>query len=216
MRSAPRRELATRKAGWARSLAHRLAGWGVRPNAVSVGSVVFAAVSGACFALVPDARGGAQIGLLLSAAATVQLRLLCNLLDGMLAVEEQLKSATGELYNEIPDRLGDIFILIGAGYSVRDFAWGVELGWIATVLAMVTAYVRVLGGSLGFDQSFMGPMAKQHRMFTLTVFTLAAAGQVLLELPVHAVRVGLGLIVVGSFLTALRRTRRIAGQLRSR
>ena len=87
---APRRELQTRNAGWARLLARQLARLGVRPNAVSMASVVFAGAAGACLAISPAARGGARAALLVAAAALVQLRLLCNLLDGRLAVEEGL------------------------------------------------------------------------------------------------------------------------------
>jgi hypothetical protein len=50
-----------------------------------------------------------------------------------------------------------------------------DLGWLAAVLAIATAHVRAFGGSLGYGQDLTGPMAKQHRMFTLTVGTLAAA-----------------------------------------
>src|SRR4029434_6543150 len=104
-----------------------------------------------------------------------QLRLLCNLLDGMLAVEEGLKSATGEIFNELPDRVADVVILVGAGYAVPGVPFMPALGWLAAVLALLTAYVRALAGSLGLTQHFVGPMAKQHRMFTLTVAALVAA-----------------------------------------
>jgi len=49
--TAPRRELATRRAGWAVGLARWLASRGVRPNAVSIAGIGFAAVSGLAFAL---------------------------------------------------------------------------------------------------------------------------------------------------------------------
>ena len=42
---------------------------------------------------------------------------------------------------------------------------GSTLGWAAAVLALLTAYIRALSGSLGLPQRFLGPMAKQHRMF---------------------------------------------------
>lgn len=34
-------------------------------------------------------------------------------------------------------------------------------------LRVMTAYIRVLGGSCGLEQRFTGPMAKQHRMALL-------------------------------------------------
>lgn len=173
-------------------------------------------MSGA-FWFVPEfTGGGARATLLLAAAAGIQLRLLCNLLDGMLAVEGGFKSNAGEIYNELPDRIADVLILVGAGYSLRDVAYGVPLGWAAAVTAVFTAYVRLLGGSLGVTQHFIGPMAKQHRMFTLTLATLLAAGETLLEARPLAIRIGLAVIVAGSILTAARRTRRIVEEVAAR
>jgi phosphatidylglycerophosphate synthase len=212
----PRRPLATRNAGWAIALARWLARIGVRPNAVSIASVGFALGASVAFSLAPELARVGRAALLLVAAASIQLRLLCNLLDGMLAVEEGLKSKTGEIYNDLPDRVADPIILVGAGYSVRYLAFGVTLGWAAAVLAVFVAYVRLLGGSLGVTQHFMGPMAKQHRMFTLTVVTLLAAVETLLDMPPRAIRIGLGVIVAGSIVTAIRRTRRIASEVAAR
>lgn len=214
--AAPRRVLATRDAGWAKTFARWLGRSGVRPNAVSIAGVVFALGASVAYYLVPELSRGWRTVLLLVAAASVQLRLLCNLLDGMLAVEEGFKSKTGEIYNDLPDRVADVFILVGAGYSVRDLAYGATLGWAAAVLALFTAYVRILGGSLGVTQHFIGPMAKQHRMFTLTIVTLLAAVETLLGMPPRAIRIGLGLIVAGSIVTAFRRTRRIAREVDAR
>ena len=126
------------------------------------------------------------------------------------------KTRTGELYNEIPDRLADVLILVGAGYAIRGLAYGVMLGWTAAVLAVFTAYVRLLGGSLGLTQHFIGPMAKQHRMFTLTVAALAAAAETFASFPERALRAGLTVIVVGAIVTAVRRIRRLALELSAR
>ena len=211
-----RRQLATRRAGWAVTLARWLAQLGVRPNAVSIAGIVFAAASGLAFALVPNLDESRRAALLFAAAAGIQLRLLCNLLDGMLAVEEGLKSKTGDIYNEVPDRIADIFILVGAGYAIRDLPYGVTLGWAAALVAVLTAYVRVFAGSLGATQHFIGPMAKQHRMFTLTVATLLAVGETLAGLPARAIRIGLIVIIAGSIVTAIRRTLRIVAEVKAR
>ena len=93
----------------------------------------------------------------------------------MLAVEEGLKSPTGDIFNEVPDRIADVIILVGAGHAATSVGTGLSLGWMAALAAVFTAYVRVFGGSLGLTQHFIGPMAKQHRMFTLTLATLVAA-----------------------------------------
>src|SRR5689334_12887314 len=125
MTSLARRELATRRTSWAKSLAAALAAAGATPNAVAITGTGFAA-----------------------AAAAIQLRLLCNLLDGMLALEQGLQTATGALYNEVPDRISDVAILAAAGYSIGGVTAGVTLGWAAAAAALFTAYVRLLGGSL--------------------------------------------------------------------
>jgi phosphatidylglycerophosphate synthase len=198
------------------ALARWLARSGVQPNAVSVAGIGFAALSGLALALSPNLDREARAAALFAAAAGIQLRLLCNLLDGMLAVEEGLKSQTGDIYNELPDRIADIVILLGAGYSTRDLPYGVSLGWAAALAAVMTAYIRVFGGSIGAAQHFIGPMAKQHRMFAITLATLAAVGETLAGGPTHAIRVGLVVIVAGALVTAIRRTRRIAAEVKSR
>ena len=54
---------------------------------------------------------------LIATAACVQLRLVCNLLDGMVAIEGGKSTATGALFNEIPDRLADPLFLVPLGYA---------------------------------------------------------------------------------------------------
>lgn len=212
----PRRTLATRDAGWARALARRLGRAGVRPNTVSIASVVFALVACDALYLVPDLTPGMRTLALLVAAAAIQLRLLCNMLDGMLAVEEGLKTRTGDIYNDLPDRLADVLILVGAGCSIRHLPGGATLGWAAAVMAVFTAYVRLLGGSLGVTQHFIGPMAKQHRMFALTTATLLSAVETMLGLPPRAMRIALVVIVAGSIATVYRRTVRMLNEVEGR
>ena len=215
-RVAPRRVLATRNARWASTLAWRLRASGVRPNAVSVAGVGFALASAASFVLSATATDHTRAALLIGAAACIQLRLLCNLLDGMLAVEGGLGSATGAIFNDLPDRLADVVILVGAGYAVREAPLVPILGWAAAVAAVLTAYIRALGGSLGLTQHFIGPMAKQHRMFTLTMAALLAAGEVFADHSTRAIPAGLAVILAGSVVTAVRRTRRILAEASAR
>ncbi|MEQ1843429.1 MAG: CDP-alcohol phosphatidyltransferase family protein, partial [Verrucomicrobiales bacterium] len=105
-----RRPLKTRSSRWAAGLSRALLGLGLRPNFVSLMSVVFAAGTAASLFLLSSAHLPKTVFWIL-AAAGVQLRLLCNLMDGMLAVEGGLKTPNGDLYNEFPDRLSDILIL---------------------------------------------------------------------------------------------------------
>src|SRR5262249_37639510 len=150
---------------WARFLANALVRARVTPNAISVVSVVFAAAGAAALHYLPTVPG------LLITALCVQLRLLCNLLDGMVAIEGKRQSRTGALYNEIPDRFADSIFIVALGYYVNL----PEVGWFGALAAAVTAYIRVLGGSLGLPQNFRGPMAKQHRMAVMTAACVLGA-----------------------------------------
>jgi phosphatidylglycerophosphate synthase len=205
MTSAPRRELATRHASWARRLASLLGRAGVRPNTVSIGSVMFALTAFIAFAFAPAVDPISRALLLVTAAAAIQLRLLCNLLDGMLAVEEGLKTKNGELFNEIPDRIADVLVLVGAGCSMAEQPAGILVGGAAALAAVFTAYVRVLGGSLGVTQPFSGPMAKQHRMFVVTLAALVASVETLTRVTSAALPVALVVVTAGAVLTAFRR-----------
>jgi phosphatidylglycerophosphate synthase len=154
-----RRPLASRSTRWASFLSSAAIRIGLSADAISVGSLVFAA-AGAAGLLWLDRPWN-----YLACAVAVQLRLLANLLDGMVAIEGGRKSKVGALYNEVPDRLADSLFLVTLGYAI-GMPW---LGWLAALAAAVTAYIRVLGGSLGLPQDFRGPMAKPHRMAALTV-----------------------------------------------
>jgi len=214
--AAARRVVATRDAEWARSFASWLGRCGVRPNSVSAASMVCAAAAAAAFVTVPNLTGAWRAVAFVLAAASVQCRLVCNMLDSILAVEEGFRTATGDIYNDLPDRIADVVILAGAGYACRDQSAGPLLGWLAAVSALFTAYVRVLGGSLGVTQHFIGPMAKPHRMFVLTVASLVAAIESLFGLAGCALQLGLAVIVIGSGVTVVRRIRRIASELEAR
>jgi phosphatidylglycerophosphate synthase len=213
-----RRPLQSRQTRWAVATASWFTRRRVQPNAISLASVVFAALAGGCLAATGSEAVLPRAPLLVVAAAMIQLRLLCNLLDGMVAIEGGLKTKSGELYNEVPDRVSDSVILVGAGYGVAWGPWGVTLGWLAAALAIMTAYVRVLGVSVGSPHYFLGPMAKQHRMAALSAACLAGAGEAILVQPYSGSAVGIALvvIVVGSVLTVGRRLRRIAADLEGR
>jgi phosphatidylglycerophosphate synthase len=211
-----RRPLKTRQSRWAPALALWLAARGVAPNAVSLASVVFALLAGGCLWLSLES-GGETCGLLLvAAAAFVQLRLLCNLLDGLIAVEGGLGGPVGEIYNDLPDRIADVAVFVGAGLALRALPYGMTIGWLAAVAALLTAYVRVLGGAVGLKQDFGGPMAKQHRMAVVTGGCLASAVESAFHRPPRLLYLALAVVVLGSAVTFVKRTARIARGLRAR
>lgn len=196
-----RRPLTVRNAGWAQRIARAIAGMGISPNQISVLSVVFAALgAGALLA------GGWY---LVVAALCIQGRLLCNLFDGMVAVEHNKATPLGPVYNEFPDRIADSLLLVAAGYACAM----PELGWLAALAAALTAYVRVYGAACGLGHDFRGPMAKQHRMAVLTVACIATP---LLPFGVLTLQVAMAIIGVFSLVTCITRTLALCRQLRQK
>jgi len=209
---AERRPLKSRDTGWAKALASAFVRLRVRPNLISLFSIVFAGVACAGFLLSSGALGVQRLVWLIVAAAGIQLRLLCNLFDGMVAVEGKMGSKVGEIYNDFPDRVADPLIIVPAGYAIALPA----LGWAAGLLAVMTAYVRVLGGSMGVPQDFRGPMAKPQRMATLTIAAIADGVAGLFHWQGRLLAVALALIVLGTIVTMARRTARTARELEAR
>ncbi len=197
-----------------------IAGWLVRqriqPNTISVFSLVFASCAGLALIGAGSFGGGWRITLLLAAAAGIQLRLACNLFDGMVAVEGGRKTKSGEIYNELPDRFADVVILAGAGYSLAGSAWLQTLGWAAAVLAVITAYVRALGVAAGASQHFIGPMAKPQRMAVLTVTCVVLAGLETFGSKFDLMQLSLGIICAGCLVTIARRIIRVVRELEAR
>jgi phosphatidylglycerophosphate synthase len=139
------------------------------------------------------------------------------MLDGMVALASQKASRLGELYNELPDRVSDVAIIVGAGYAVNGLP---TLGWLAACMALLVAYIRAVGKAAGASNLFIGPMAKPHRMFVLTLVALVMAAtprswQLVWGQP-HAgwPAAGLALIIVGSLITIFRRLGLIVRHLR--
>ena len=198
-------------------MAGKLAGWGIRPNTISIGSAVMASLGGA--AIVVAGRVESQIAcsvLFLAAAVFIQLRLLCNLLDGMVAVEGKMGTRSGELFNDVPDRISDVVLFIAAGYAiVQTFPSAEVLAWAAACLSITTAYVRMLGAASGVGHCFFGPMAKPQRMAILTIGCLMSAIEVWFWMRCWSLWIVLAVVVIGAVLTALRRLIWIYRQLES-
>lgn len=199
-----RRPIAARSSAWAIALSAWLARSSVTPNAISVTSILFAVIGGLLILYFEHWLA------LLGAALCVQLRLACNLLDGMVAIEGGRKSAVGALYNEFPDRIADTLFLVPLGYAA-GMPW---LGWACALLAALTAYVRVFGGSLGLPQDFSGVMAKQRRMAALTVGLVAQAILSFFSAGVWPLLITAAIIAAGSAVTCVTRTVTIARKLK--
>jgi phosphatidylglycerophosphate synthase len=210
-----RRPIATRNRKWAQSATSWLASRNVSPNAISIAGMCACIVAGLALSLTSVEYNRV---FWFVAALGAQLRLTANMLDGMVALASCRDSKVGELYNEVPDRVSDAAVFIGAGY-----AWGgnVVLGYIATILAIFTAYVRAAGKIAGAPNEFCGPMAKQHRMLVITIACLYSmvvprSWQIFHfdNLKIGVMALALTVIIGGCLVTVFRRLQRIARGLR--
>jgi len=132
-------------------------------------------------------------------------------------------SARGEILNDLPDRISDVVIFIGAAHS----GWMNPLiGYWAAIFALLTAYVGMFGQAVGVHREFSGVMSKPWRMVVLhlgawTVFAAATFG----GQPLDARHLGLTLldwtcliVIAGCIQTVfvrLRQTLRVLGAKKS-
>ncbi len=201
-----RRPLKVRKTQIAKNIAKTLSKINITPNGISIASVFFAALAALCLYCFPYYSGAKAGVLLLGAAIAIQCRLLCNLFDGMVAVEGGKKTPSGELFNDIPDRISDPLILVAAGYAITINDWGPWLGWLSAILAIMTAYIRTLSVSIGAPVDFRGPMAKQHRMAIMTIACLLSLIEELIWHHSYSLVIALILITTGCLVTIWRRS----------
>jgi phosphatidylglycerophosphate synthase len=201
-----RRPLASRSTRWAGFLSSAAVRAGMTADGISILSLLFAVAGAAALLWLPKPWN------LLACAAGIQLRLLCNLLDGMVAIEGGKKSKVGVLYNEVPDRVADSLFIVALGYSI-GIPW---LGWLGALAAAVTAYIRVLGGTFGLVQDFRGPLAKQHRMAVMTLGCLLGVVELFWVGTGRIVEAAAWIIAIGAIVTCGTRIHAIARQLKAR
>lgn len=208
-----RRPIAARKLRIMDRAAELLAGLGVSPNAISIVGLLLAIAAAAALLATRHTDTLGDRVLWAVVILGVQGRLLCNLFDGMVAIKRHVASAVGELFNEVPDRISDVAVLACLGYVEGGSPL---LGWLAALAAVATAYIRVTGKSLGLPSDFCGPMAKQQRMFLVTVLGLCGVIVPSWMAAYHLPAWTAGIIAVGALLTCGRRLLRIARGLRAR
>ena len=128
-----RRPLASRSTRWARFLSTAAVRAGLTADGISLLSLVFALGGSGALIWLPAPWN------LLACAAGIQLRLLCNLLDGMVAIEGGRKSRVGALYNEVPDRVADSLFIVALGLVI-GVPWLGWLGVVAGVASLATIF----------------------------------------------------------------------------
>jgi phosphatidylglycerophosphate synthase len=84
----------------------------------------------------------------------------------MVALASGRASQRGEVVNDLPDRVSDVVIFVGAAHS----GWMNPLfGYWAALLSLGAAYVGMLGQAVGVQREFGGLMSKPWRMVALSL-----------------------------------------------
>ena len=137
--------------------------FGISADAISYFSMVAAAFAALCFW-----QSRHHPTLLIVAPLFCYLRLWCNMLDGMVALAAGEASRRGEILNDIPDRISDVLIFVGAAHSgwMNPF-----FGYWAAIFSLGTAYIGILGQAVGGQREFSGLMSKPWRMVALGLGT---------------------------------------------
>jgi|APTNR8051073442_1049403.scaffolds.fasta_scaffold00339_2 phosphatidylglycerophosphate synthase len=206
----PRRPIPQRNHEWAKIVTANLVQNGIRPNWISAAGMGFAGLCGLFFVLAGQNFGFLRSLCLLFAGLSILARLLCNMFDGMVAVEGGLGEKDGPIWNEVPDRVADVLILVGAGFAAdATQSGGAYLGWISAILAIMTAYVREIGTRLGMAADFSGPFAKPQRMWVIGAACVVGMIEAFLSGHMLSMKIALWIVMVGTFATLFRRLIRL-------
>jgi phosphatidylglycerophosphate synthase len=182
-----------------RGLEHRLIARGVSADQLTTAGTVFALSAAASVLL-----SSLHPAWLIAVTPLVLLRLTCNALDGMVAVDTRTARPLGHVYNEFSDRVGDAAILTAV--TVRtDNPW---LGAAALVLVLLSSYLGTVAAAAGGTRQYIGVMGKADRMVLLA---FAAPLAEVVGLPV--LNDFLVLVAVGSVVTLTQRARAIRREL---
>jgi phosphatidylglycerophosphate synthase len=148
---------------------------GIHPDVFSYGSIVAALIAGLLFW-----RSGNHPKYLILGAVFAFLRLWLNMFDGMVAVAAGKASKRGEIINDLPDRFSDIIIFVGIAHS----GWGHRLpAYCVAIMALLVAYVGLMGQAVGVQREFSGWMSKPWRIVLMSIGAIATSILVHLDRP---------------------------------
>lgn len=166
---------------------------GITPNGASIIGMILGILSGLAFYMT-----GVDGIFWFIGAVLVFLRSAFNIFDGMIAERTGNKTASGVFLNDFTDRIADAAMLIGLGHAQSSSP---AMGYIATIMALLTGLTRLSGKVAGARMYYGGVMSKPIRMYLVIPSALIMAVH-----PVEGlVPLILILIAVGSAITVVQR-----------
>ncbi len=171
---------------------------GLSADAITLLAVPVAAIGGACLA-----ASGAAPWLLLAVPVLAALRLILNLLDGMVARATGSMHPMGEMWNELGDRLADVLFIGGLAFAPEVDA---RLVLAAIAAALLSSYAGITSRAAGASRQYGGVMSKPGRMVVLGIaapVTFVTGSWVWLTVAAIVILVG-SLITLGQRVVAAR------------
>lgn len=138
----------------------------VPPDAFTFGAMAVSLAAGFAFPLAEAQRAWLWV-----IPPCTLIRLLFNLMDGLLARERGLADTWGEVKNEFGDRIEDALFFLGLGFSSYV---DIRLATLALALILLVSYLGIFGKALTGKRVYVGVFAKGDRMLSLGGFTLYA------------------------------------------
>jgi phosphatidylglycerophosphate synthase len=173
--------------------------WRISANALTAASLICAAGAGLAIATHHLATAG---WLYIFAGAF-------DVLDGRLARATQTQTRAGAFLDSVADRWGELFVLSGFVWFLRDSPWQAA-AVLAIVGSMMVSYTRARGEGVGLELR-QGAMQRAERIALVAMGTLIAAwlgaGTETAAYGVHVIGAALLVTGVGATLTALGRWR---------
>ncbi len=170
---------------------------GISPNAVSIMSLIFAAMAGVYFYY---ADGNPKIVLI--AGLFVFLNSFLDAMDGAMARYLEIAGAKGDFLDHVIDRYSDVFIICGI-FLGGHVDW--KIGVVAIVGVLLTSYLGTQAQALNIGRYYGGVMGRADR---LTLIILASIIYFVYPVCISGFS-ALGWVIVaiavGSHITALQR-----------
>ncbi|MFT4921714.1 MAG: archaetidylinositol phosphate synthase [Haloarculaceae archaeon] len=169
---------------------------GLSPDGVSVLAFAVAVGAGASFFL-----ASSEPLLYVLGAFLVFLNGWFDLLDGALARELDVDSASGDLLDHVLDRYADIVIIVGLAGGVDHYA----LGLAAVTGVLMTSYLGTQAQAVGLDRVYGGALGRADRLALIGLVTFLVP---FVPTPVYGLTIVGWLLVVFALvghLTALQR-----------
>jgi len=139
---------------------------GLSPNGVSVIAFLLAAAAGGVYAV-----ASRDPLLYLAGAVLVFLNGWLDLVDGALAREMDVASATGDLLDHVLDRYADFIIIVGLAAGVGQWTLGIA----AVTGVLMTSYLGTQAQAVGLDRVYGGVLGRADRLALVGVVTGVAA-----------------------------------------